>query len=357
MANRWRRPRWHGLGCLDSVREFFTEMVEGIARMHGHAAPSSTYTINSDAEPVIRDLYNFCEENKTCREYHKDVLDYLAKGSQWLGSLVVLDLVDMDAYDYAVWRRQQAGGLPAHRMEDPRGSPTDVPTCVCGEAAVTKVVKRIKKGQPKSDLGRQFYACGKKAGEGDEGCDYFQWVDEARSMGPLRVSLTDLVADGFAKRAAACRESVMRAGIGYIESMYYMAALANEISLFRATVKARGAAPDALVSGASPHSSNITASGRTMTADEMFVCKILLFSGSAPSIALADVRKTCGITPSAVTAGKWQKLVDVAVGNGWGTAVKSRQSGAHASPAEAAEDPCRTAARAMLSRDVRMYCL
>ncbi len=108
---------WEELGDLGPVKSFLAEMLENIARLHGHAAVLGVYGLDAAAAGPMGELYNYFDWSKLDVDFHRDVRDYMAKSLQWLGSYVVFDVLDVDAIQYATWRRAHPGAV--HRMDDP----------------------------------------------------------------------------------------------------------------------------------------------------------------------------------------------------------------------------------------------
>ena len=313
-------------------------MLENIARLHGHAAVPGVYGLDAAAAGPMGELYNYFDWSKLDVDFHRDVRDYMAKSLQWLGSYVVFDVLDVDAFQYATWRRAHPGAV--HRMDDPRGSQDGVPTCTCGEEAKSGIVKRVAKNKPKSDLGRRYYCCGKR--DEDDGCDYWQWQDEPRDLGPLALNLTDLVASGYERKTQISPTSVARAGITYVESMYYMQAIGNEIvACNKASKSAPGGRDERHAQGPWGEDTART-DGQPMTELERKLCQILTNSGCQQDLALIDVR-AIGFGTKKMKFPEWGVLVELAEEKGWATSVKTRngrpvEAGAPSPGGEAEDD-------------------
>ena len=65
--------------------------------------------------------------------------------------------------------------------------------------------------------------CAKDA-EDEDRCDFAQWADQPRDLGPLRLNVDNLVAEGFPQPRGIGADSIVRGAKIFSESIYYMAA-------------------------------------------------------------------------------------------------------------------------------------
>lgn len=65
----------------------------------------------------------------------------------------------------------------------------------------------------------------------DNGCDFFRWCDEAASLGPLHLDLTDLVDDRHSPNEIVGADSVRRALVRFTEAIYFLNVIAFETEL------------------------------------------------------------------------------------------------------------------------------
>ena len=336
--------KWQDVGATAPIRDFFQLLTENALRLYGPASPQKNLTLSTGGAALMEKLHDFFESEKMAGQQRRDTREYLSKHNQWVGSFACFDKVESDALDYASFRLEHGEDLN-HRTTDPRGDPLAAPTaCLCDLTPVLKKCKKVGKKGDLKNLGRNFYTCSRA--EEDDACEFFRWADEPAELGPMHLSLTDLVDARFVRSYEISAESVARAGLCFAESIYYLNVIAYEIEI-HSKQRQRGSRAPAGEPTPAPSSAAASVptmlSGSAMTSVELQVQLIFSRLGSAPVLTLAGIRdkKTLqhnAVTTAQLSAKDWPIVLSLAESIEFGKIEHRRTSGNEKEAIPEAED-------------------